>query len=41
MAGAADTKLGGNIASLHDEANRLLQALVEKKGAEYVAGMFH
>jgi hypothetical protein len=40
-AGAADTKLGTNIANLHGEANALLKALVDRKGAEYVAGMFH
>jgi hypothetical protein len=40
-AGAVDTKLGANIANLHGEANAPLKALVDRKGAEYVAGMFH
>jgi hypothetical protein len=40
-AGAADTALGTDIATLHADAERLLQALVDKKGAEYVAGLFH
>ena len=40
-AGAAHTGLGADIAALQGEASRLLRELVERKGAEYVAGMFH
>jgi hypothetical protein len=40
-AGAAHTELGADIAALHADAERLLQALVDKQGAEYVAGLLH
>jgi hypothetical protein len=40
-AGAADTGLGTDIATLHGEASRLLQELVRRRGPDYVAEMFH
>jgi hypothetical protein len=40
-AGSADTALTTDISTLHGEASRILKALVDKKGADYVAGMFH
>ncbi|MDA0137902.1 hypothetical protein [Solirubrobacter deserti] len=40
-AGAAHTGLGADIASLHDEAGRILQALVDKVGADDVARLLH
>ena len=40
-AGAAHTGLAGDIATLHADASRLLQALVDAKGGEFVAGLLH
>jgi hypothetical protein len=40
-AGAAHTGLAADIASLQDEASRLLRSLVDRKGPDYVAEMFH
>jgi hypothetical protein len=40
-AGAAHTGLAGDISTLHADASRLLKALVDAKGGEYVAGLLH
>ena len=39
--GAADTALATDIAAMHSEATRLLEALVDRMGADYVAALFH
>ena len=40
-AGSADTELSADLAQLHAEAARLLQALVDRRGADEIAGLFH